>query len=247
MCIRDRPKISVDTYIKQIVGKGISASNLFEFAIQPTQVMQEFWADNGRAYPWYGNTGNQIDAGIYRMNLLCQDIQIPGTSFNVMDLKMPKKGLTQKMATARMYNELDVSFICDLNSSPISFFKLWQDMIIGIQPTKMKQNPGLYNPDTYADKQEHLAYAQRYYNDYTCDLTITKLEKFGVEKKTTPGVDGADPVSERPEEYNKSFKVRLGRAYPYSFNTVPYSAGAAETVKCNVAFHYEYQQFVFKP
>ena len=116
------PKISVDTYIKQIVGKGISASNLFEFAIQPTQVMQEFWADNGRAYPWYGNTGNQIDAGIYRMNLLCQDIQIPGTSFNVMDLKMPKKGLTQKMATARMYNELDVSFICDLNSSPISFF-----------------------------------------------------------------------------------------------------------------------------
>ena len=241
------PKISVDTYIKQIVGKGISASNLFEFAIQPTQVMQEFWADNGRAYPWYGNTGHQIDAGIYRMNLLCQDIQIPGTSFNVMDLKMPKKGLTQKMATARMYNELDVSFICDLNSSPISFFKLWQDMIIGIQPTKMKQNPGLYNPDTYADKQEHLAYAQRYYNDYTCDLTITKLEKFGVEKKTTPGGDGADPVSERPEEYNKSFKVRLGRAYPYSFNTVPYSAGAAETVKCNVAFHYEYQQFVFKP
>ena len=241
------PKISVDTYIKQIVGKGISASNLFEFAIQPTQVMQEFWADNGRAYPWYGNTGNQIDAGIYRMNLLCQDIQIPGTSFNVMDLKMPKKGLTQKMATARMYNELDVSFICDLNSSPISFFKLWQDMIIGIQPTKMKQNPGLYNPDTYADKREHLAYAQRYYNDYTCDLTITKLEKFGVEKKTTPGVDGADPVSKRPEEYNKSFKVRLGRAYPYSFNTVPYSAGAAETVKCNVAFHYEYQQFVFKP
>ena len=241
------PKISVDTYIKQIVGKGISASNLFEFAIQPTQVMQEFWADNGRAYPWYGNTGNQIDAGIYRMNLLCQDIQIPGTSFNDMDMKMPKKGLTQKMATARMYNELDVSFICDLNSSPISFFKLWQDMIIGIQPTKMKQNPGLYNPDTYADKQEHLAYAQRYYNDYTCDLTITKLEKFGVEKKTTPGVDGADPVSERPEEYNKSFKVRLGRAYPYSFNTVPYSAGAAETVKCNVAFHYEYQQFVFKP
>ena len=241
------PKISVDTYIKQIVGKGISASNLFEFAIQPTQVMQEFWADNGRAYPWYGNTGNQIDAGIYRMNLLCQDIQIPGTSFNVMDLNMPKKGLTQKMATARMYNELDVSFICDLNSSPISFFKLWQDMIIGIQPTKMKQNPGLYNPDTYADKQEHLAYAQRYYNDYTCDLTITKLEKFGVEKKTTPGVDGADPVSERPEEYNKSFKVRLGRAYPYSFNTVPYSACAAETVNFNVEFHYEYQQFVFKP
>ena len=43
------PKITVDNYISQIVGKGISASNLFEFALQPTQVMVDFWADNGKA------------------------------------------------------------------------------------------------------------------------------------------------------------------------------------------------------
>jgi hypothetical protein len=179
-----------------------------------------------------------MDAGMYRMNLLCQDIQIPGTSFNSIDVKMPKKGLTQKMAAARMYNELDVSFICDIGSSPISFFKLWQDLIIGIQPTKMPQNPGLYNPDTYADKFEHKAYAQRYYNDYTCDLVITKLEKHGV----LPDTEG-----KRKKEYQKAFQVRLGKAYPYSFNTVPYSAGPAQAVKCQVAFYYEYQHFVFKP
>ena len=232
------PAISIDSYIKQIVGDGISASNLFEFAIQPTEVMRDFWADNGKDYPWYSNSGSQMDAGMYRMNLLCQDIQIPGTSFNSIDVKMPKKGLTQKMAAARMYNELDVSFICDIGSSPISFFKLWQDLIIGIQPTKMPQNPGLYNPDTYADKFEHKAYAQRYYNDYTCDLVITKLEKHGV----LPDAEG-----KRKKEYQKAFQVRLGKAYPYSFNTVPYSAGPAQAVKCQVAFYYEYQHFVFKP
>ena len=151
---------------------------------------------------------------------------------------MPKKGLTQKLAAARMYNELDVAFICDIGSSPISFFKLWQDLIIGIQPTKMPQNPGLYNPDTYADKFEHKAYAQRYYNDYTCDLVITKLEKHGV----LPDAEG-----KRKKEYQKAFQVRLGKAYPYSFNTVPYSAGPAQAVKCQVAFYYEYQHFVFKP
>ncbi len=233
-----KPAISIDSYIKQIVGDGISASNLFEFAIQPTEVMRDFWADNGEAYPWYSNSGSQMDAGMYRMNLLCQDMQIPGTSFNSIDVKMPKKGLTQKMAAARMYNELDVSFICDIGSSPISFFKLWQDLIIGIQPTKMPQNPGLYNPDTYADKFEHKAYAQRYYNDYTCDLVITKLEKHGV----LPDAEG-----KRKKEYQKAFQVRLGKAYPYSFNTVPYSAGPAQAVKCQVAFYYEYQHFVFKP
>tara|TARA_B000000609_G_scaffold150888_1_gene136722 strand:- start:395 stop:1114 length:720 start_codon:yes stop_codon:yes gene_type:complete len=232
------PAISIDSYIKQIVGDGISASNLFEFAIQPTEVMKDFWADNGKDYPWYSNSGSQMDAGMYRMNLLCQDIQIPGTSFNSIDVKMPKKGLTQKLAAARMYNELDVAFICDIGSSPISFFKLWQDLIIGIQPTKMPQNPGLYNPDTYADKFEHKAYAQRYYNDYTCDLVITKLEKHGV----LPDAEG-----KRKKEYQKAFQVRLGKAYPYSFNTVPYSAGPAQAVKCQVAFYYEYQHFVFKP
>ena len=233
-----KPAISIDSYIKQIVGDGISASNLFEFAIQPTEVMRDFWADNGEAYPWYSNSGSQMDAGMYRMNLLCQDIQIPGTSFNSIDVKMPKKGLTQKMAAARMYNELDVSFICDIGSSPISFFKLWQDMIIGIQPTAMPKNPGLYNPNTYADKFEHKAYAQRYYDDYTCDLVITKLEKHGV----LPDTEG-----KRKKEYQKAFQVRLGKAYPYSFNTVPYSAGPAQAVKCQVAFYYEYQHFVFKP
>ena len=232
------PAISIDSYIKQIVGDGISASNLFEFAIQPTEVMRDFWADNGKDYPWYSNSGSQMDAGMYRMNLLCQDIQIPGTSFNSIDVKMPKKGLTQKLAAARMYNELDVAFICDIGSSPISFFKLSQDLIIGIQPTKMPQNPGLYNPDTYADKFEHKAYAQRYYNDYTCDLVITKLEKHGV----LPDAEG-----KRKKEYQKAFQVRLGKAYPYSFNTVPYSAGPAQAVKCQVAFYYEYQHFVFKP
>ena len=232
------PAISIDSYIKQIVGDGISASNLFEFAIQPTEVMRDFWADNGKDYPWYSNSGSEIDAVMYMMNLLCQDIQIPGTSFNSIDVKMPKKGLTQKLAAARMYNELDVAFICDIGSSPISFFKLWQDLIIGIQPTKMPQNPGLYNPDTYADKFEHKAYAQRYYNDYTCDLVITKLEKHGV----LPDAEG-----KRKKEYQKAFQVRLGKAYPYSFNTVPYSAGPAQAVKCQVAFYYEYQHFVFKP
>ena len=232
------PAISIDSYVQQIVGDGISASNLYQFDIQPTDVMKQFWADNGKDYPWYSNSGSQFDAGQYRMNLLCQDIQIPGTSFNSIDVKMPKKGLTQKLAAARMYNELDVSFICDLGSSPISFFKLWQDMIIGIQPTTMPKNPGLYNPDTYADKFEHKAYAQRYYNDYTCDLVITKLEKHGV----LPDTNG-----KRKKEYQKAFQVRLGKAYPYSFNTVPYSAGPSQPVKCQVAFYYEYQHFVFKP
>ena len=241
------PKITVDNYIKQIVGKGVSSSNLFEFSIKPSEVMTNFWADNGKAYPWYDAAGNQFDAGVYRLNLLCQDIQIPGSTITSADVKMPKKGLTQKMAAAKLYNELDVTFICDLGSSPISFFKLWQDMIIGIQPTRVPNNPGLYNPETDYDKYEHKAHAQRYYDDYACDLTITKLEKYGVLPENVEVGEGEAPKSVRPSEYDKAFKVRLAKAYPYSFSTVPYSAGPSQAVKATVAFYYEYQQFTFKP
>ena len=150
------PAISIDSYIKQIVGDGISASNLFEFAIQPTEVMRDFWADNGKDYPWYSNSGSQMDAGMYRMNLLCQDIQIPGSTFNSIDVRMPKKGLTQKMASAKMFNELDVSFICDLGSTPIAFFKMWQDMTIGIQPGQAAPEP-IYSKDSRYHNLPHMA------------------------------------------------------------------------------------------
>ena len=114
-------KITVDSYVKQIVGKGVSSSNLFEFTIQPTPQLKAFFEDNDTGIT---GTGGKFEAGVYKTRLLCQDIQIPGSTFNTVDLKMPKKGLTQKVAAAKMYNELDVSFICDLGSSPISFFKL---------------------------------------------------------------------------------------------------------------------------
>ena len=226
------PKISTLNYVKKIVGKGVSSSNLYQFDIQTAPEMLRFMEANDAL-----GKGSFKDKQ-YSLNLMCDEIQIPGSSFNTFDVRAPKKGLTSKLATARLYNELDVSFICDLDSTPISFFKLWQDMIIGIQPTAMPKNPGLYNPNTYADKFEHKAYAQRYYDDYTCDLVITKLEKHGV----LPDTEG-----KRKKEYQKAFKVRLGNAYPYSFNTVPYSAGPAQAVKCQVAFYYEYQHFVFKP
>ena len=63
-------------------------------------------------------TGDKVGQAVQRMNLLCQDIQIPGSTFNSFDVRMPKKGLTQKLASAKIFNELDVSFICDLVLHP---------------------------------------------------------------------------------------------------------------------------------
>ena len=242
----NKEKFGISSYMAKILDKGISTSNLYEFEILASTEMRRFMEANaqtaggGELFPKF--TGDKVGQAQQRMNLLCQDIQIPGSTFNSVDLKMPKKGLTQKMSSAKMYNELDVSFICDLGSTPIAFFKMWQDMTIGIQPGQASPEP-IYSKDSRYTTLPHMAYAQRYYDDYTADVVINKLEKYGVTKGEVVRKDETDFV--KREDYHVPFKVRLVNAYPYSFSTVAYSAGPAQAVKCTVAFYYEYQQFMF--
>lgn len=242
----NKDRVTVDTYRSKIVDAGISSSNLYEFEILAGDEMRRFMEANakkqGGADLFPKMTGDKIGQAQQRMNLLCQDIQIPGSTFNSVDVRMPKKGLTQKMAAAKMYNELDVTFICDLGSTPISFFKMWQDMTIGIQPGQVAPEP-IYSKDSKYTTLPHMAYAQRYYDDYTADVIINKLEKYGVTKGEVVKKDETNYV--KREDYHVPLKVRLVNAYPYSFSTVAYSAGPAQAVKCTVAFYYEYQQFMF--
>ena len=247
----NKDRVTVDTYRSKIVDAGISSSNLYEFEILAGDEMRRFMEANakkqGGADLFPKMTGDKIGQAQQRMNLLCQDIQIPGSTFNSVDVRMPKKGLTQKMAAAKMYNELDVTFICDLGSTPISFFKMWQDMTIGIQPGQVAPEP-IYSKDSRYTTLPHMAYAQRYYDDYTADVVINKLEKYGVTKGEVKTVDtspGKKTDYVIREDYHVPLKVRLVNAYPYSLSTVAYSAGPAQAVKCTVAFYYEYQQFMF--
>ena len=66
----------------------------------------------------------------------------------------------------------------------------------------------------------------RYYNDYTCDMTITKLEKYGNKEKG---------------EYASPFSVRLIKAWPFTISSVPLSSASANgLVKVTVSLYYEY-------
>ena len=40
-----------------------------------------------------------------------------------------------KPAMAKVYNEMDMSFILDADSLPFKFFKAWQDFIMGVDNT----------------------------------------------------------------------------------------------------------------
>ena len=209
---------------------GISTSNLYQFSIDAGKGgMRKYLDDNN----W---TGTDTGDDIVNLNLLCNEIQLPGVTYSSHDLTQPKKGITQKMATSKVFNELDVSFYCDAESMPLVFFRSWQDYIMG-----GLENPQFaYSESNTLSKYAHQAYAQRYYHSYTCDILIHKLEKYGIDKFD---FDSYDDLG-RKKDYKVGFHARLAKAYPYTVSSIPYSAGAAQLVKVTVGFYYEYSHLI---
>ena len=211
----------------QAIGKsgGISASNLYEFQIQPTSKLIEFFKRNVTdSFLDMVGSGSALN-----LQLLCNEIQLPGVTYSAFDIKSVHKGITQKHATAKVYNELDVSFFMDGTSMPLRFFRAWQDYI---------QNGvhGATSQYYLNDIPYKRAFASNYYEDYACDMILTKLEKFETfkEKDDTPRTLDLEP------KYRNAWQARLVKAYPYTVASIPYSSGAAQLVKVTVGFYYEY-------
>ena len=218
------------TNFMQAIGKsgGISASNLYEFTLQPTDKLSRFFKDN-----LSGDIQTLTnDPSGMNLQLLCNEIQLPGVTYSAFDVKSVHKGITQKMATAKVYNELDLSFFMDGTSLPLRFFRAWQDFT---------QNGSAGNPEFfYEDQPYKRAFASNYYEDYACDMFISKLEKF----KGAAEEERDENGSIKQNDYYNPWNARLVHAYPYTVASIPYSAGAAQLVKVTVGFYYEYSHLM---
>ena len=214
----------------QAIGKsgGISASNLYQFSFAKKPKLAKFFEDNlGQDFLKLTDNGDELN-----LQLLCNEIQLPGVTYSAFDVKSVHKGITQKMATAKVYNELDLSFFMDGTSLPLKFFRAWQDFT---------QNGSAGNPEFfYEDQPYKRAFASNYYEDYACDMFISKLEKFKGSAEETRDENG----NVKKEDYFNPWNARLVHAYPYTVASIPYSAGAAQLVKVTVGFYYEYSHLM---
>ena len=225
------PKIGIVDFTEQILqgASGISSSNLYEFEIGfgANTVLTEYYRKS------HGT--NLPTNDIFRANLLCNEIQIPGVTYAATDVKSVHKGITQKLVSNKVYNELDVSFFCDLKSTPYKLFRSWMDLVMGQNIDAMSKSAfeeQSYRKQSSTYQNNAKAFAQNYYDDYTYDIVINKLEK---------GRKG-----DQKGGYTNDFGVRLVNAYPYTLASVPYSAGPAQLVKVTVGFYYEYSSMYYR-
>ena len=214
----------VSTFIQKILDKksGISASNLYSFNIQEPQ------QTSGYKLKTYFTDNIGFDSTAEELTLLCNEIQLPGITYSATDVKSVHKGIIQKMASGKVYNELDISFFLDADSMPLKFFRAWQDFTMGGKEIATR----IYGDRAPTNRQQ--AFAMRYYNHYCCTLDIKKLEKYNVPK--------SESEEKTPPELKEVWEAKLFGAYPYTVSSIPYSAGPAQLVKVNVGFYYEYSQ-----
>lgn len=229
---------TVSEFITSIVGDGGPSSS--------TNYDIEFGAGSGTSLGRFMEThaGIKMSAGtgnqsIVKIQMLANEVQIPGISMTSQDVRSVKKGINIKPAMAKVYNEMDLSFILDVDSMPFRFFRGWQDFILGRYDLA---NFGGQSPFGATNTNKiHQAFAQQWYDEYTCDLTVKKYEKH-VGSYASGGVLSANAGNRMYEP----FHVKLVNAYPYMLSSIPYSSAASQAVKLSVGMYYEYAQFIDK-
>ena len=203
----------IGSFISRIINeKGASSSSLYEieFVTGSTGNLKSHLKERYDIDLQQGEgTDNLTD-----INMLANEVQIPGVSMTSQDIRSVHKGVNMKPAMAKVFNEMDMSFILDVDAMPLRFFKGWQDFILGTSEAK-------------ENKERTLGIVQKFYNDYTMDVKIHKIEKQG---PTGAGVYHA-------------FTIGLVKAYPYMVSSIPYSGGSAQVVKLSVGMYYEHAYF----
>lgn len=198
---------SISSFLTEIVSKRGGASNptLYEFDIAPSPSSK--LKDHLKAF------GFEWDQELRFLNYLNNEIQIPGVTFQNSEVRQYRKGVPIKMASSKVFNEMDLTFICDVTSMPYRFFRGWLDYIGDTDDdpeVRYNPNAGQYNMSVL-----------NYYYDYTCNFVIKKIEK--------------KPTQTNPLRY------QLVRAWPFTVASVPFSSASQNgLVKVSVSMYYEY-------
>jgi len=157
-----------------------------------------------------------------KLNLLCSEATLPGSSLATHENNSDFTGVTEKFAYRRLYDDrIDFTFYVDAaNYLPIRFFESWIKFIVGESQAKPERSGKL------SSKDPNYFYRVKYPNDYIVEgLKITKFERTSKNKKSA-NHEGATLI------YN------FVNAYPISITSMPVSYDTSSLLKCTVSFSY---------
>ena len=169
--------------------------------------------------------------GIYffdqdKLNLLCCEASLPGSSIATHDITNDFHGVTEKHAYRRLYDDrIDLTFYVDEdNYLPIRFFETWIKYVAGEEIASREESkgkdarPGTLDPRYY--------YRMNYPVEYMLEqgLTVTKFER---------------------SYTGRNLRYEFVNSFPIAINSMPVSYDASSLLKCTVSFNYI--RYVLRP
>ena len=93
-----------------------------------------------------------------RLNIMCSDVSLPGSSLATLELTNDRPGVTEKHAYRRIFEDrIDLTFYVDANGYlPIKFFETWMSEIMNEDPDDARNSNYFYRskyPDEYMASQ----------------------------------------------------------------------------------------------
>jgi len=157
---------------------------------------------------------NGINLDQEKLNLLCSEATLPGSSLGTHENTGDFTGVTEKFAYRRLYDDrIDFTFYVDAaNYLPIIYFESWIKFIVGESKSADTTSGKLET------KSSEYFYRVKYPDDYIAKqgLKVTKFERTHTNKLV----------------YN------FVNSYPIAITSMPVSYDASSLLKCTVSFSY---------
>ena len=211
--------MKIDDIKTHIIGKyGIANSNRYQISFIPGPGLSKWLNYSPMQQPiHYDKKWNTNSARAQIFSWLADEIQLPGYNVVTGDLKGYVPGINMKYAHTKSFQECQISFILDREHTPYKIMQKWGEYIFEHkdEPT-ISGDRGRAAPDSYIKT--------RYYDDYTADLLIDKIE--------TKDKNGKEVVS----------RYRLTNAYPFTVSAITYANGPNQPLRFMTNFNFEYMR-----
>ena len=181
---------------------------------------------------------NIVSADQEKLNLLCCETSLPGSSFLTSEALDDHTGVTERHAYRRNYGQqIDFTFYVDAEKYlPITFFESWMALIAG------------EDVSGGSIKQRNFSHRFRYPHDYKAQqgLKIKKFERDYYKQEKRPNiledivniVAGTDFGSIETKKSGPDIEYEFLDAFPVAINSMPISYDTSQLLKCTVSFAY---------
>lgn len=206
--------MKITDVMSNIVGPyGLASSNRYQISFEFNSELAAATGVNAVQDPSYMENGN-IASAAEKISYLADEVNFPGYSVSTGEFEGHVPGMNQKYAHTKTFRDFTITFLMDHNHLPYKMMQRWGEYIFPYQ------NLGEGTSDR--EKNYHLT---RYYDEYTCNMVILKMEKEQLRNSTA--VSG----------------LYIHNAYPYIVNDMTVSNAPNQPLKFQASFYYEYSRF----